>query len=576
MREDMFIRFTRFLLPFLFVLFTSSTIFCIAQESDKLTQYITDVTLKDVLYKQTFQGKNGSCIVSIKILNSDKQDEEEYEFNLSDLNEYKIDLKASKQSLKVECETKGSKNVIRVYENGKVKKYTDSFEFYANDVETGKLIVAELKEQVKLCSDAQNDLSSILGNSPDLNSAIEYLKANVKTVEVNGISKEQTFNVDNDYSALCTIDITDKTENENIKYSFNAADINLSSIDFETKNEFVFVTAQTKGKTKLIEVFENGEKENYTNSIDFFVEDIEESRKLKNALEFYVKESEKVKSEELKQLENLKSLNDFNDFFQNKLKNVSINDVSYSQSFSYDKSSPYLGNFMVVNENKGETETSIVNLIDINSNSMNFNTSGTGVKIEMETNGKSNLAKYSINGEPGKYTNKILLWSSGIEDARILVETLKNMVVQASEIYKPNFIEGVDNPTKEQCLSFLNQSFTEVIEGTDAYNVELKEDADNSCKLTYKEHDVTKDKTFEYLFDMNDVNVHKISFNARGEEALVNLETKGEKKYIEIFEQGTSKGYNNKIDLKVQDIEKARLITEALKKLSYHCAGDTK
>jgi hypothetical protein len=419
-------------------------------------------------------------------------------------------------------------------------------------------------------------LSNILGESPNLKSAIEYLNANIKTVEVNGISKEQIFTVDNNFNAICTIDITDKSENENTKYSFNAADINSSSIDFETKNEFVYITAQTKGKTKLIEVFKNGEKENYTNSFDFYVEDIEQSRKLKNALEYYVKEAEKVKSGELKQLESLNSLNNLNDFFQNRLKNVSINDVSYSQSFNYDQSIPYMGNLVVINENKGETESILVNLIDINSNSMNFNTSGSGVKIEMETNGKSNLAKNSINGEPGKYTNKILLWSSGIEDARILVETLKKMVTQAIEIYKPNFIEGVDNPTKEQCLSFLNQSFTEVIEGSDAYKVELKEDADNSCKLTYKEHDVTKDKTNEYLFDMNDVNVHKISFNSRGVEAIVYLETKGEKKYIEIFEQGTSKGYNYKIDLKVQDIENARLISEALKKLSSYCAEETK
>jgi hypothetical protein len=54
------------------------------------------------------------------------------------------------------------------------------------------------------------------------------------------------------------------------------------------------------------------------------------------------------------------------------------------------------------------------------------------------------------------------------------------------------------------------------------------------------------------------------------------METKGEKLYIEMYEQGIPKGYDNKIDLKVQDIENARLICEAFKSLSSHCSENLK
>ena len=118
----------------------------------------------------------------------------------------------------------------------------------------------------------------------------------------------------------------------------------------------------------------------------------------------------------------------------------------------------------------------------------------------------------------------------------------------------------------------MNKSFTKVVEGDNAYNLELNKDADNSCKLDYKVDDVTKGKTYEYKFDMNDINVYKINFNSRGQEATVHLETKGEKKYIEILEQGASKGYDNSVDLKAQNIEDARLISEAFKKLSAYCS----
>ena len=570
----------QFISPFFVIHLTLLLSIGFAQESsDQLStlhQNITDVTLKDVVYKQTFHEKNGSCIVSIKIINSDNQKEEEYECNLSDLNEYKIELKASKQSLKIVCETKGSKNVVRIYENDKIKKYTNKFEFYAKDIENGKLIVSELQNLVKRCTENQNDLPNILGNSPDLKSAIQYLKENVRKVSVNENTLDQGFSVNEDFKALCSFEITDNKNSKNIRYNFNAADINISTIDFETKNEFVYVKAQTKGNAKLIEVFENGEKVNFTNKFEFYAEDIEEGRKFKNVVTYFVQESENLKSQELSNLEKLNSLIELNDFFKTKLKNESINDVSYKQSFTYENPKMYLCTFNVVNENKGELVSSFVNLIDLNKNNVSFNTSGSGVKIELETNGKLNLAGNSINGNPEKFTNKIILWSSGIEDARILVETMKKMISNAGEIYNPNFIEGTDNPTKIQCNTYLNQSFIKVVDGSDAFNLELKEDIENSCKLIYKEHDVTKDKTYEYKFDLNDINIHKINFSSSGKVATVRMETKGEKKYIEMFEQGTSKGYNNKIDLKVQDIENARLICEAFKNLSSHCSENLK
>lgn len=543
-----------------------------AEESlNILKENIGEATIKDKAYNQTFQAKNSSCIVSVKITDTDKQETEEYEFNLSDLNEYKIDLNATRQSLKIECETRGRKNVVRVYEDGKIKKYTNSFEFYATDVDNGKLIVEELKKLVAICSENQNDVAAILGDSPEIENIIDFLKNNIAKVEVNERVMEQTFTTDNDFNAICTFEIVDNGDDKSTKYVFNAADINPSSIDFETKNEFVYIEGQTNGNNKLISVFENGEKQNYTNKFSFYVEDIEAGRKMKNVFEQYVKKSADIKSNELEKLENLSSLSELNDFFTSNLTNVPVSNTSYKQSFSYENPDNYIVTFTVTDENKGETESYQVNLIDLNLSKTSFDTSGDVVKIETETSGRLNLVHYQLDGESGKYTNKITLWSSDIENARILVESLKKMITKAKEIYKPNFVSGVDNPTKEQCLVFLNKSFSKVVEGDDAYELELKADEENSCKLMYKEHDVSKDETNEYKFDLADINVDKLNFDSKGQEVKVHFEIKGGKKYIEIVEQGTSKGYDSKLDLKVPDIESARLICEALKVASAHC-----
>lgn len=551
-----------------------------AQESSEplaqLKENILNVSLKGVVYNQSLQEKNGSCIVSIKVLNTDKQKEEEYEFNFSDLNEYKVNLNATKRSLKISIETKGGKKIIRVYENGNVKGYANKFDFYAGDVENGKLLVEEIQKQIKPCEDKQKDLSMILGGPPDINRASEFLKTNIKKVSVNGNVMDQQFSVDESFKSFCKFDITNQKVEKNINFNFNASDINSSTIDFDTKNEFVIVSGQTKGNKKIIEVFENGEKDNYVNKFLFYVEDIEVARKVKNVFEWYVKESEKLISLELNKLDKINSLAELNDFFKARFKDVSVSEKSFKQSFLYETSKPFLATFNVNNVNKGGSESRILNLVDLNEYGVSFDTKGNEVRIEMQTNGGMNLVKNTTEGEIGKYTDKSTIWASSIEDARVLVETLKKMISKAKEIYKPYFIEGVEKPTKTQCLTYLKGAFTEVVIGDNAYKLKLEEDESDNCKLVYEEHDVTKDKTSHYTFNMLDVNGYKINFNSKGQEALVYLEIKGEKKFIEISEQGTKKGYNYKINLKAQDIEKARLITEAFKKLSEHCSEANK
>ncbi len=545
---------------------------CLAQDTTsslgELKNLITDVSLKNGLYNQSIQEKNGSCIVSVKVINTDKQDEEEYEFNFSDLNEYKVNLNATKRSLNISCETSGGKKVIRVYENGSIKGYTNSFTFYASDVENGKSIKDHLEKCILSCRESQTDMTTILGGEPNLDNAINFLKENTKKVSVNDEAWDQQFSVDEAFKAMCSFDVVIEKDGKNMKYNFNAMDINPSTIDFNTKSEFVLVSGQTKGKKKLIEVFENGEKENYVNSFDIYIEDVEEARKYKAALELYTKEAEKLKSNELSKLDGISSLSDLNAFFKSNLTDIAIGDFFAKQTFDYDEAQPYLATFSV---DQGELETYKINMVDINENSISFDIKGDKVPVEIHTNDNLNLIQYNKGGEAGKYLDKITIWADDIEAARVLEGTLKKMVIKAKETYQPQIVSGVENPSKEQCVSFLENAFTEVVIGDDAYKLKITPDESNPCKLTYEEHDVTKDKTFHYTFDMQDINNYKTKFNSKGQLAMVYLEIKGEKKLIEISEQGSNSGYTHNLELKARDIENARLIAEAFQKLSLNC-----
>lgn len=559
---------------FSLLLFVSITIQ--AQDASSSLQHlkdnISDVTIKDELFEQSFTQDENQCICKISVNNIEDEEHLEYLFNAADLNQYKIAFKTSKSSVYVEVETKGSKDLIRSFENGQVDGYVNDFEFYAKDIEQARSIVENLRSLVKECEAQQETLGFILGENPDVEDAIAFMKDGIRKVTVNEQSYDQSFTFNTDYMPVMKLEVTDVNEGEVIIYELNAADLNPAEIEFDTDDAFVVIEAKTRGGRDLIKVFENGALDGYQDELEFYTEGIEDARKLVETFQFYVQESEKITAKEITDIEKTGDLKMLNDFISKHLKDVAVEDENYKQGFTYQSDKPYLVTMTIEEANEGEMEENHFNLADLNQNAISFDTDGNLVVIEMVTTGENELIKVLENGELDEYDEDIEFMANGIEEARYLVEAFKKAVQMSKEMQDKGFIEGNASPSIAETVNFLQSAIGEVVIGEDAYNQKLLSEEGNGCIVSYEVMDVSEGETTIYKFNLADINVHKVKFFTDDEEVFISLQTVGENELIEEIIDGTTEGFENELEIRASGIEEARKVEKAFIHLINQCS----
>ena len=533
---------------------------------------ITNVTINDEIVEQSFLQETDECICKLSVHNIEDEEQLVYIFNAADLNQYKISFKTSKRSVYIETETKGGKDLIRVFENDEVEGYVDDFEFYAKDIEQARSIVEDFRNLVKECEKKQESIGFVLGENPSIEDAANYLKNEITKVSVNEQTYDQMFSVNTEFVPEMKLEVTDVNEGEVIIYELNAADINPAEIEFDTDDSFVTIEASTRGGRDLIKVFENGELDGYEESMKFYTDGIEPARKLVEALQFYVMESKDMTAREIIDIENTGDLSKLNDFISNHLKDVAIEDENFKQSFTYQQDKPYLVTIEVEEVNEGEPYTYSFNLADLNDNGLSFDTEGSQVVIELETSGEADLIKVMENGGLDEYDDDFEFLANGIEEARYLVEAFKKAVRMSKEMQDKEFIDGNSSPTKSETVDFLASTLGEVVIGEDAYKQKITATGENDCVINYEVTDVSEGETAIYKFNLVDINVHKTNFYADDDEIFISLETIGGNDLIEEIIDGTTEGFENELRLRADGIEEARTIELAIIHLINICS----
>ena len=542
-------------------------------EADFLKESIKDVTVDEEAIEQSFTEKQ-PCIFTISVNNITDDDSYAYEFNAADLNEYKITFETGKKEVFVEVETKGAKDLIRIYENEKVDGYDKDFKFFARDVEHARELVEKFKALVRNCTGTQKDIGFVLGDNATLSGALDYLTKNIIKVSINEASFNQTFSYNNNYTPLMKLHRVDETEGLTSIYELNAADLSHTSVQFDTRQEFVIVSAETRGQRDLVRVFENGELDGYENEIYFYADNIEDARKLVEVLKFYIVKATEVKSSELQSLENQSQITGVNDFIARHVNDVAFNDESFKQSFAFNPEQPYLAELKVENVNDAEVRVYNFNLADINQNAVSFDTKGEEVIIEIRTSGDKDLLMVHENGEIDDYDSEIEILANGIEEARYIIEGFKKAVTISKDIQEKSFISGVTAPGKSQTVEFLTNTIKDVVIGEDAYKQKYSANDENTCLAEIEVIDVSEGETIIYKFNYVDINVHKIAFDTKGEEVLLHLETIGGNDLIEIIEDGVTDDFDDEIEIRATGIEEARKIEMALKHLTKLCTQE--
>ncbi len=341
-----------------------------------------------------------------------KTTEDVFELNLGDCDEKNITLSTKDPWAYLEIQTKNKLNYIRHIANGKLIKNDNSIRFYFDNIEKAREGKLWLEKNLPLTAQQQlNALPSFQG----LSQALSFFKNAVKNSE--GLTQS--------LNAECQTVLQAKEGNNTLEYRFFWGDFNEKSSKITTSGSRFEFSIETANRLKYIEVWKNGEKQNYTSSLQFTAEDIETLRPLPNIVEPMIAACRDQRKLNLPQgtyetklsfiNSKLGTIQSKNEEITQKIENTSACSAAFSQETKESKKSISV---------KHEFSFS-----DIDPTSVELQVSGSQISIQVSTSNKEKAIKSFKNETPSDYLNGFKILANDLVTGLTLRDTFKAIVI---------------------------------------------------------------------------------------------------------------------------------------------------
>ncbi|MGM0620427.1 MAG: hypothetical protein ACQETJ_05225, partial [Bacteroidota bacterium] len=170
-------------------------------------------------------------------------------------------------------------DLIKITENDEDVEYDNELEIRCPDVETARELAGVFTRFNQLALEKMENSNAFA----DVSEAESFVLSAVGDVVVETDSYLQSVEHGNS-ECLMIYHLTDVSDDTQYDYQFNLKDVDVNKIQFETKKGEALVTIHIKGGNDLVQVYENGEADNFTDEFQIKAKDIEQARKLETAL----------------------------------------------------------------------------------------------------------------------------------------------------------------------------------------------------------------------------------------------------------------------------------------------------
>jgi hypothetical protein len=384
-----------------------------------LIQNVKTVTLESKSIKQTVA--KDAYVGSLKLtqISSDGKasHQEDFIFNLSDINLNTIAFKVSGNTFELEVETMQNQKIINLTRDGINKPFVSDFSFFANNVDEARDIKTVLTLAVPLA------IAKVKADLPAPKTAEEALKILVsytKDVKINDKTYAQTITS----KCITTFSMTEQTASSTVSniYDFNWMDINPNAVKLQVAGEKMSYELPVANKEKLITTKKN-DKLSFEDDADIYIANYETGRRIKVAIEKVI---ESCKTSYKEPFAN--NTNTMVDWLKSKVGEVTVDQNTRKQSLDFAEA----GNTNKLKytniETKGSTSTEEVfefNLSDINPNSVDYSIKGKSIFVGFETNFKNKIIKAYKAGKIQPYAYSLDISFQDIETARGAISALK-------------------------------------------------------------------------------------------------------------------------------------------------------
>ncbi len=251
---------------------------------------------------------------------------------------------------------------------------------------------------------------------------------------------------------------------------------------------------------------------------------------------------------------------------------VTVKGDVYEQSFSAQEENSCLVRFTAVDAKKGEETVFELNAADLNERAIAFETRKNEVTVKATTQGKRDLIRVYEDGEIDGYQDELSLLATGIEEARNLVEALKDL---AGQCQQQASVEDEADQSAAALLASLEEQVGEVSFNETQFDQAITHDAEQPSIITYERTERGAGDTQQFTVNLADLNERSIHFNTEGAMVWVMAETQKKNDLVQVMENGQLDGYQDEIAFLATDIEQARRLERAWKKLVAMSEGET-
>jgi len=207
------------------------------------------------------------------------------------------------------------------------------------------------------------------------------------------------------------------------------------------------------------------------------------------------------------------------------------------------------------------TKSFLINPADIKKNGVKKVVKKNLIYIEVPTSQK--LIKLTTNNEKVSYVNSLKIYASDINNARELVDKIKDAIPLAQQMVD----ERISLSTYQECLNWLENNIGNVSTPNWDISQNLQEKSDYPGSIEFQKT-INSSKSSEkqtYVLNLFTLNLKTLSFKIYGDLVTVFVETNKAVKIINYLEDDIQENYTNKFTIACSDIEQARDLKKVLK-----------
>jgi hypothetical protein len=348
-------------------------------------------------------------------------------------------------------------------------------------------------------------------------------------------------------------ELTDKKGSTKVhSWVFYLSDIDPSTVSFKAKGKSIGIFMETHQSRKFISYYEDGELDGYTEKIGITMDEVDKTRSFIEAIKTNISNCKETEATWENQDQAFTWLVD-------NVRKATDGDTEWDQEFESGSRS-YLLNFQASSVSaKGEQESFSFSfdLNDINPKAINLKISGKSLIVEVPIKESKRLIKLST-ASGTEFSNKMLIYSNEIEQARQIVNALIYMVSNVTS-------ERQTWDTYGASLEFVKANSAEVKIGEELFSNSISYEESSSglvnLEVNFKS-DGNTEKT-QYAFYLTDM-ASKLELEVSKTSITVEMLTKNKRKYVREHEGGIISAYSSSVDFHVTDIDLARDIIKAL------------